>query len=116
MDRQRCTPYPPSVNTVSTPFYLKLMPVDFYIVIPRVSVPSNPPKISVSVNSHYLQVRVAWLPELNLCGVLNPDIFTLSVTSMFVTDVILLLIMLVGLLRLRLHIFGLGQLLWKQVG
>ena len=35
---------------------------------------------------------------------------------MFITDVVLLVIMLVGLLRLRLHIYGLGELLWKQVG
>jgi hypothetical protein len=34
------------------------------------------------------------------------------------SDVILLLIMLVGLLRLRLEIreFGLGRILWNQVG
>jgi hypothetical protein len=38
--------------------------------------------------------------------------------SMMVTDIILLLIMLIGLLRLRRDgggTFGLGQLLWKQV-
>jgi len=37
---------------------------------------------------------------------------------MLVTDIALLLIMLVGLLRLRLHgggTFGLAQLLWRQV-
>lgn len=36
-----------------------------------------------------------------------------------ITDIILLLIMLIGLLRLRRYgvgTFGLGQLLWKQVG
>ena len=39
--------------------------------------------------------------------------------SVVITDFILLLIMLVGLLRLRLHggtLLGLGRLLWKQVG
>jgi len=37
---------------------------------------------------------------------------------MLVTDIALLLIMLVGLLRLRLQVgglFGLAQLLWRQV-
>jgi hypothetical protein len=66
------------------------------------------------VDSHCLQIRSAWLPEQSVCAVLNTNSFTLGVTSMFITDVILLLIMLVGLLRLRS--FGLGQLLWKQVG
>jgi hypothetical protein len=68
------------------------------------------------MDSHCLQIRSAWLPEKSVCAVLNSNNFTLGVTSMFITDVVLLLIMLVGLLRLRLHIFGLGQLLWKQVG
>ena len=62
-----------------------------------------------------LQIRVAWVPELSACGVLNTDSFKPSVTTMFVTDLVLLLIMLVGLLRLRLHNFGLGRLLWNQV-
>jgi len=60
------------------------------------------------------RVRVAWVPEQSACGALNTDRFKLSVTGMFITDVALLLIVLVGLLRLRLHIFGLGQLLWRQ--
>jgi hypothetical protein len=37
---------------------------------------------------------------------------------MAITDIVLLLIMLVGLLRLRCHgrgTFGLGHLLWQQV-
>ena len=75
-----------------------------------------PPRISVSVKSHFLQVRAAWLPELSTCTLLHQTGYKPSVTSMFVTDVVLLVIMLVGLLRLRLHIFGLGELLWKQVG
>jgi hypothetical protein len=72
------------------------------------------PQISVSVDSHYLQIRSAWVPEQSVCAVSKINNVTLGVTSMFTTDVILLLIMLVGLLRLRR--FGLGKLLWKQVG
>ncbi|KAI0287041.1 hypothetical protein BC826DRAFT_76133 [Russula brevipes] len=47
----------------------------------------------------------------------NVEISKLSTISAFVTDIILLLIMLVGLLRLRVQGVGmlsLGQLLWKQ--
>jgi hypothetical protein len=43
----------------------------------------------------------------------------LNLIVTFVTDFILLLIMLVGLLRLRFHernAFSLGRLLWRQVG
>ena len=68
------------------------------------------------MNSYHLQIRVAWVPEQGACEMLNPDSFKPSITSMFITDVVLLVIMLVGLLRLRLHIYGLGELLWKQVG
>ena len=66
------------------------------------------------MDSDCLQIRVAWVPEQRACRVLNTE--SPSVTTMFVTDVVLLVIMLVGLLRLRLHVFGLGELLWKQVG
>ena len=66
------------------------------------------------MDSDCLQIRVAWVPEQSACRVLNTE--SPSVTTLFVTDVVLLVIMLVGLLRLRLHIFGLGELLWKQVG
>ena len=42
----------------------------------------------------------------------------LTIISLAVTDIVLLLIMLVGLLRLRYHggaTFGMTHLLWKQV-
>jgi hypothetical protein len=41
-----------------------------------------------------------------------------NVVATLVTDVVLLLTMLVGLLQLRPYgtIFGVGKLLWKQVG
>jgi hypothetical protein len=51
--------------------------------------------------------------------VLNPESSKLNITVLLVTDIVLLLTMLVGLLRLRsdgIGTFGIGQLLWKQVG
>jgi hypothetical protein len=50
--------------------------------------------------------------------VLNIHIAVLNVLVTLVTDIILLLIMFFGLLRLGFHergAFGLGRLLWKQV-
>jgi len=69
----------------------------------------------VQVNSVPLQLRpgtgiLACLPR-------NAETSKLGTTSTFVTDIVLLLIMLVGLLRLRVQGAGalsLGQLLWKQ--
>ena len=49
---------------------------------------------------------------------LNTESSLQNVIATLVTDVVLLLTMLVGLLRLRRNgiVFGLGHLLWKQVG
>ena len=52
------------------------------------------------------------------CVTINTPSNTAALISMAVTDIILLLIMLVGLLRLGGHrggTFGLAHLLWKQV-
>jgi hypothetical protein len=51
--------------------------------------------------------------------VANPHIAYLNAFVSFTTDTILLLIMLFGLFRLHFHkssAFGMGRLLWKQVG
>jgi hypothetical protein len=51
--------------------------------------------------------------------VTNPQIANLNTLVSFSTDIILLLIMFFGLLRLRFHksnAFGMGRLLWRQVG
>ena len=53
------------------------------------------------------------------CIVLNSESSKLYVVVLAVTDIILLLIVLIGLLRLRRDgsgTFGIGRLLWKQVG
>ena len=50
---------------------------------------------------------------------LNPESNKLNIIVLFVTDIVLLLMMLVGMLRLRsdgIGTYGVGQLLWKQVG
>lgn len=63
-----------------------------------------------------LQLRYTWTQET--CVALNPHGSTLNIVSTLVTDVGLLFIMLIGLVRLRSHrssAFGLGHLLWKQV-
>ena len=49
---------------------------------------------------------------------LNSEDSKLNIIVIFITDIILLLMVLVGLIRLRYHgggTLGLGRLLWKQV-
>jgi hypothetical protein len=58
------------------------------------------------------------LPEANTCALLNLESTKPTVIGSLVTDVVLLLIMLVGLFRMRLETggaFGLARILWKQV-
>ena len=66
----------------------------------------------------YLQVRSSWVPSDSLCRVPYVRTNNKTLISMFITDFVLLAIMLLGLFRLR-HLgggtFGLGRLLWKQV-
>ena len=53
------------------------------------------------------------------CAALNSHHFELNILLAFATDIILLLIMISGLIRLGFHergAFGLGRLMWKQVG
>ena len=59
-----------------------------------------------------------WVSARFNCGVVNPESNKLTLMSMAITDIILLLTMLVGLLRLRRYCggtFGLTHLLWTQV-
>jgi len=63
------------------------------------------------------RLRSKWLPVEFPCVTINTPSNTAALVSMAVTDIILLLIMFVGLLRLRRHgggTFGLARLLWKQ--
>ena len=55
---------------------------------------------------------------MSTCSVGNLHISQLNILVTLATDIILLLIMSFGLLRLGFHergAFGLGRLLWKQV-
>jgi len=60
-------------------------------------------------------IRASWSPAENNCITRNVDSIKLYSISLLSTDVVLLLIALVGLFRLRGHgTFSLGRLLWKQ--
>lgn len=59
------------------------------------------------------------MPAQERCVVHDTESNKPNIIVTLITDITLLLIMLVGLLRLRHYgagTFGLGQLLWKQVG
>ncbi|KAH9962365.1 hypothetical protein BC827DRAFT_1375837 [Russula dissimulans] len=63
------------------------------------------------------QISAEWVPSEFGCGMPNTESNKLAITAMPVTDIALLLIMLIGLLRLRHRgggRFDLGRLLWKQ--
>jgi hypothetical protein len=65
-----------------------------------------------------LQIRATWEPTHSVCVVLNTEVTTKTILGVLVSDVVLLLTMLVGLLRLRVYgtMFALGKFLWRQVG
>ncbi|KAI0294357.1 hypothetical protein BC826DRAFT_1104652 [Russula brevipes] len=63
------------------------------------------------------QIRVTWDDAKLSCSNNNTRINTLNLIVTVVTDISLLFLMLVGLLRMRYHAgskFGLSQFLWKQ--
>lgn len=71
-----------------------------------------------SAGLSHSQIRADWSPEQDSCTMLNIESTKLGVTVALVTDVVLFLIMLYGLLRLGIHgggTFILGRFLWKQV-
>ena len=58
------------------------------------------------------------MPEVNLCALLNVDSTKPAIIGSLFSDVALLLIMLIGLLRLLRDgcgAFALGRTLWRQV-
>jgi hypothetical protein len=68
--------------------------------------------------THCQPLHSEWVPEQSACVVLNTERSKDNIIATLVSDVVLLLTMLVGLLRLRKDgtLFGLGKLLWRQVG
>jgi hypothetical protein len=67
---------------------------------------------------HCQQFQSVWSPAQSACGLLHSDRSKYNLIATLTEDVVLLLIVLVGLLRLRKDgtLLGLGKLLWKQVG
>jgi hypothetical protein len=56
---------------------------------------------------------------MSTCLITNVHSTKLNLISTLITDIVLLLIMLVGLLRLGFHesgVYGLGHFMWRQVG
>ena len=69
--------------------------------------------------SFYFQIRAPWSPESDLCEINNIHSTKLNMIMVFTTDTALLLIMLIGLLHLGFNepeVYGLGRLMWRQVG
>jgi len=63
------------------------------------------------------RIRSGWNTDQNNCVILNMESNKHTIVVVFVTDIVLLLTMLVGLFRLRRRgggTFELGRLLWKQ--
>ncbi len=64
------------------------------------------------------QLRASWMPLMTTCIISDLHSTKLNMITTLITDVTLLLIMLIGLLRLGFHepdVYGLGHLMWKQV-
>jgi|SRR5712671_4254634 len=66
------------------------------------------------------QLRFTWFTEPPRCLVRSVKSFQLAVIGALITNIVLLLIVIVGLLRLRLRCtggvsFGLQRFLWNQV-
>ncbi|KAF8498216.1 hypothetical protein F5888DRAFT_1693628 [Russula emetica] len=63
------------------------------------------------------EIRNSWSHELNACVLVKPDGIKPGIMGSLIADVVLLLIMLIGLLRLRFGAgdgFNLERVLWKQ--
>jgi hypothetical protein len=64
------------------------------------------------------QLRSVWGPEESVCMVPNSDVAKLNVVVTFITNLVLLLMTVIGLLRLRVGgggMLDLGRFLWRQV-
>jgi len=63
------------------------------------------------------RLRATYVPKQQSCMIRDTERSKLNIIATLITDVILLVIMLIGLIRSRHYggdTFGLGQLLWKQ--
>jgi hypothetical protein len=67
------------------------------------------------------QLDSVWEPEesLSVCMVPNSDVTKLNVIATFVTNLVLFLMTVIGLLRTRVRgsgMLNLGSFLWREVG
>jgi hypothetical protein len=70
------------------------------------------------IDSYHLQIHASWIPDEDTCAITDIHTTKLNMTATLITDIVLLLIMLSGLLRLGFNepgVYGLGRLMWKQV-
>jgi len=70
------------------------------------------------LDSSHPQLRASWIPLMTTCIISDLHSTKLNMITTLITDVTLLLIMLIGLLRLGFHepgVYGLGHLMWRQV-
>ena len=80
---------------------------------------SGPPYDCGPFGLIYLQLRAGWQDTVQQCVVLNSDSSKLNIIVFVITDIILLIMVLVGLFRLCRDgggKIGIGLLLWRQVG
>ena len=71
------------------------------------------------LDSSHPQIRASWVPAMATCVIDNIEGTRLTMITTLITDIVLLLIMLIGLLRLGLSergALGMGRLMWRQVG
>lgn len=131
VDVSESTPYDCEVKAIlQFSFgYLSIATSSLLIVL-RIFVIWNTKKIIVAIATGVLginvifliqgivRIRAVWHPLMTICSVVNRHIPELNIFVTLATDIILLLIMSLGLLRLGFHersgVSGLGHLLWKQ--
>ena len=105
-----------SIHIHGKPLSLLVDPLNAFC--PRSHTGNNQPQISGHSGLISLQIRSSWDPELVSCSLPNVKSNTSVIISMLASDIVLLLIMFVGLFRLRHRgggTFSLVRLLWKQV-
>ncbi|KAH9956523.1 hypothetical protein BC827DRAFT_1270889 [Russula dissimulans] len=124
------TPYNCEIETVFQLVfgYLAVASASFLIVLRIIAIWNKKKIITVvattvwAINVLFLihgaaQIRSTWSPDEATCLVLNIESNKPNFIVALCTDIVLLVIMLVGLLRLGFHersAFGMGRLMWRQ--
>jgi len=124
------TPYNCEIETVFQLVfgYLAVASASFLIVLRIIAIWNKKKIITVvaftvwTINVLFLihgitRIRSAWSPDMATCLTLNIESSKRNFVATLSTDIILIVIMLIGLLRLGFHerrAFGLGRLMWRQ--